>query len=75
MLAWRANIDIQFCYDGYGCVTYLTDYVTKADAGVTKALQETISETKGCDDLERLNRIKRAYFTFDAHHLIMSYED
>ena len=63
MLAWRANIDIQFCYDGYGCVTYLTDYVTKADAAVTKALQEAISDTKGCDDLERLNRIKRAYFT------------
>ena len=63
MLAWRANLDIQFCYDGFAIVTYLTDYITKADAGVTKAMQQATTESKGCDDLERLNNIKRAYFT------------
>ena len=63
MLAWRANLDIQFCYDGFAIVTYITDYLTKADAGVTKALQKAINESKDCDDLERLNKIKRAYFT------------
>jgi len=33
MLAWRANMDIQFCNDNYAIVTYITDYITKADAG------------------------------------------
>ena len=63
MLAWRANLDIQFCYDGYAIVTYLTDYITKTDAGVTKALQKTVNETKDCNDFDRLNKMKRAYFT------------
>ena len=63
MLAWRANLDIQFCYDGYAVVTYLTDYITKTDAGVTKALQKTVNETKDCNDFDRLNKMKRAYFT------------
>lgn len=61
--AWKANMDIQFCYDGYAVVTYITDYLTKADAGMTKALKEALTESKGCNDLERLNYVKRAYFT------------
>ena len=24
--AWKANMDLQFCYDGYALVTYITDY-------------------------------------------------
>jgi hypothetical protein len=63
MLAWRANLDIQFCYDGYAIVTYITDYLTKADAGVTKALQKALNESKDCNDFDRLNKMKRAYFT------------
>ena len=63
MLAWRANLDIQFCYDGYAITYYLTDYITKTDAGVTKALQKTVNETKDCNDFDRLNKMKRAYFT------------
>ena len=63
MLAWRANLDIQFCYDGFAIVTYLTDYITKTDAGVTKALQKSVNESKDCNDFDRLNNMKRAYFT------------
>ena len=63
LLAWKANLDIQFCYDGYAVVTYITDYLTKADAGVTQALQKSLRGSKNCSDLERLNNVKRAYFT------------
>ena len=63
ILAWRANIDIQFCYDGYAVVSYITDYFCKPDAGVTKAIRNAMKESKGCDNLERLNKVKRAYFT------------
>ena len=61
--AWKANMDLQFCYDGYAVVTYLTDYMTKVDAGLTKALRDAMKGSKGCNDLERLNMVKRAYFT------------
>ena len=63
IMAWQANMDIQFCYDGYAVVTYITDYFSKTDAGITKALQEAVHEKKDCNDLERLNYIKRIYFT------------
>ena len=63
LLAWQANMDLQFCYDGYAVITYLTDYITKVDAGLTKAMRSAIKESKGCNDFERLNQVKKAYFT------------
>ena len=63
LFAWKANMDIQFCYDGYSVVTYITDYLSKGDAGVTQALKKALSETKECTDMYRLNYVKRVYFT------------
>lgn len=63
LLAWKGNLDIQFCHDGYAVVTYLTDYLSKPDAGVTSALKNSLAETKGCNDFKRLNDMKKAYFT------------
>ena len=40
MKAWQANLDIQFCLDSYAVVTYITDYLTKGDAGITKELKK-----------------------------------
>ena len=33
ILAWQANMDLQFCIDTYAIVTYVTDYLTKSDQG------------------------------------------
>ena len=63
MMAWQGNHDIQFCYDNYAVVTYITDYLSKGDAGVTEALKKALKETKGCNDLERLNYLKKTYLT------------
>ena len=57
MLAWRANLDIQFCYDAFAVVTYITDYLSKGDKGFTAALKKGLTETKGWNDFER-NYIK-----------------
>ena len=38
--AWQANMDIQFCMDSYAIITYITDYLTKGDAGLTKGNQK-----------------------------------
>ena len=63
IMAWQANMDIQFCYDGYAIVTYITDYISKTNAEITQALRQGLDEKKDCNDLERLNYIKRIYFT------------
>ena len=37
-------MDLQFCYDSYAVVTYVCDYLTKTDEGLTKFMKEAIKE-------------------------------
>ena len=60
--AWDANLDVQFCLDTYAVVTYISDYFTKGDAGMTEVLLQALNEAKNCNDFERLNLLKRRYF-------------
>ena len=46
--------------DLHAVVTYITDYFSKEDAGLTKLLKQAISDKKGCDDFERLNHVKKS---------------
>ena len=62
MKAWKANMDIQFCMDSYAVLTYITDYLTKGDAGLTKELKAALLETKNCNNFEQLNHLKMTYF-------------
>ena len=63
LLAWNANIDVQFCADPYAVTSYMTDYITKADAGLTKLLQDAVKESKDFDDFQRLLHLKQVYMT------------
>ena len=62
LLAWNANMDIQFCLDNYSVVTYITDYLTKGDAGLTQELRKALIDCKGSNNMETLNYLKMAYF-------------
>ena len=62
ILAWQANMDVQFCTDIYAVITYITDYLTKADTGFEKILEAAMKDNVNCDDFERLNNLKRVYF-------------
>ena len=62
MRAWEANMDIQFCLDSYAVITYISDYLTKGDAGMTKELTKALLENKHCNDFETLNLLKNVYF-------------
>ena len=63
LLTWQANMDIQFVMDTYAVITYITDYMTKSDAGLTAELKKALNETKGCNDFEQLTYLKKVYFT------------
>lgn len=63
LLAWKANIDIQFCLDHYAVVTYVSDYFTKDDSGLTQVLQKAVNESKYTNDFDRLNYLKQVFFT------------
>ena len=63
LLTWKANMDIQFCLDHYGVVTYVTDYFSKDDTGLTQVLQKALKESKHTNDFDRLNYLKKVFFT------------
>ena len=56
-------MDIQFCMDHYGVVTYVTDYFSKDDSGLTQVLQKALKESKHTNDFDRLNYLKKVFFT------------
>ena len=62
---WRANMDVQFCLDTYAIITYVCDYLTKTDDGLTKFMKEAIKEKKNSNIVifEKLNYVKQVYFT------------
>ena len=48
--------------DTYAIITYITDYMTKGDAGLTKELRKALLETKHCNNWDQLNHLKMTYF-------------
>ena len=39
---WEGNIDIQICTDSYAVITYITDYISKSDLGVSAILKKLL---------------------------------
>ena len=39
LLAWRANMDIQYVLDVYGCAMYIVSYISKAQKGMSELLR------------------------------------
>ena len=62
-LVWQANTDIQLGLDTHAVISYISDYVTKSDQGLTKVLVAALNEKKNCSRFEQLNHVKRTYFT------------
>ena len=61
--AWNANSDFQICLDSFAVVTYVTDYLTKADKGLTALLSSALREKRGAEKFELCNHLKKTYFT------------
>ena len=61
--AFQANMDLQFCMDVYAVVTYVCDYWSKDETGMTEFLKEALKETKSLGNRERLSHLKRTYMS------------
>ena len=61
--AIQANMDLQFVSDLHAVVTYVTDYFSKNDDGMTKVLKLALKESTDCSDFQRLNLMKQTFFT------------
>lgn len=49
LLAWQANMDIQFITDVYACAMYIVSYVSKASRGMSEILQRACDEVRNGD--------------------------
>ena len=46
LLAWRANMDIQFILDIYSCAMYVVSYISKAQRGMSELLRKACEEAR-----------------------------
>ena len=46
LLAWRANMDVQFILDIYSCAMYVVSYISKAQRGMSELLREACEEAR-----------------------------
>ena len=60
---YQANMDIQFCLDAYAVVTYVCDYWSKDETGMTEFLKQALKEAKSLGNKEILSHLKRTYMS------------
>ena len=54
LLAWKANLDIQIVLEPYGCASYIVDYISKSQRGMSAQLNAAAKEAgKGNLDLKK----------------------
>ena len=46
MLAWQANIDIQFVLNAYACIMYVASYMMKTDRSIGELVKRVAAEAK-----------------------------
>ena len=65
MKAWDGNMDIQVCLDYFAIITYITDYYTKTESGVTKAISAAVkaSKERGDDMTKTMRHLSHAFLT------------
>ncbi len=61
--AWNANMDIQLALDPYAVITYIVNYVSKDETGITKFLQETLRAKAYGKLRELLKALQSTYLT------------
>ena len=59
--AWNANMDIQLVYDHFAIITYITNYVNKAESKITKTLKDALNAARDKPHDVQLRELNKAY--------------
>ena len=63
MLAWQANMDIQFVLNAYACVMYVASYIMKTERAMGELLKRVAAEAR-TDELKiQLRKVGSAFLT------------
>ena len=65
MVAWDGNMDIQPCFDYFSVVTYMTDYVCKAETKTTQLLKDVkkVKKKENVSNRDLMYALGQAYLT------------
>lgn len=63
MLAWQANMDIQFVLDAYACVMYIASYIMKTERSMGELLKRVAAECRTDELKSQLRKVGSAFLT------------
>ena len=63
MLAWQANIDIQFVINAYACVMYIASYIMKTERSMGELLKRVAAESRTDELKVQLRKVGSAFLT------------
>ena len=63
MLAWQANMDIQYVLNAYACVMYVASYIMKAERSMGELLKRVAGETRTDELRVQLRKVGSAFLT------------
>ena len=55
MLAWQANMDIQYVLNAYACVMYVASYIMKTEKAMGELLKRVAAEARTAGRIESAN--------------------
>ena len=63
MLAWQANMDIQYVLNAYACVMYVASYIMKAERSMGDLLKRVACESRTDELKTQLRKVGAAFLT------------
>ncbi len=63
MLAWQANMDLQYVLNAYACVMYVASYIMKTDRAMGELLKRVASEARTDDLKVQMRKVGSAFLT------------
>ena len=63
LLAWQANMDLQYVLNAYACVMYVASYIMKTDRAMGELLKRVASETRTEELKVQMKKVGSAFLT------------
>ena len=63
MLAWQANMDLQYVLNAYACVMYVASYIMKTDRAMGELLKQVASEARTEELKVQMRKVGSAFLT------------
>ena len=63
MLAWQANMDLQYVLNAYACIMYVASYIMKTDRAMGVLLKHVASEARTEELKSQIKKVGSAFLT------------